>query len=67
MANTSASSTVRGLMSYGASQSSIAASRSLDKQLTSARKASRSSGRASVGMTIFESDSRTLVMPNTQF
>ena len=41
-------------------------SRSLDNELTSARKASRSSGRASIGMTIFESDSCTFVMPNMQ-
>jgi hypothetical protein len=44
----------------------MAASRSLDKELTSARKASRSFGRASKGMTIFESDSRVFVMLNTQ-
>src|SRR5664280_1696782 len=44
----------------------MAASRSLDRELTSARKAPRSFGRASIGITIFESDSRVFVMPNTQ-
>lgn len=42
----------------------MAASRSLDRELTSARKASRSLGRASIGMVIIESDSRGLVLGN---